>query len=344
VLLAVPLLGGCANFSYYLQSMQGQLDIWRQQRPISSVIADPATPPALRHKLAEVVQIRKFASRELHEPDNGSYHAYADLHRRFVVWNVFAAPRLSIKPVKWCFAFVGCVNYRGYFSRADAEQFAAGLEAQGDDVFIGGVPAYSTLGWFNDPVLSTFIRYPETEVAALIFHELAHQMIYVRDDSVFNESWAVTVQLEGVKRWLAKQGDPPQRVQFEHARRFRDAFVRLVVNYRRQLRALYASDAADAAKLRQKALIFEALDRDYRALKAQWGFNGYDPWAGQRINNATLASVAIYTRYVPAFQALLEKHHDDLPAFYAAVRQLAALPKDQRMRRLEALMPASANE
>jgi predicted aminopeptidase len=342
VLLTLPLIGGCANFGYYLQSMQGQFSIWRQQRPISSVMADPQTPPRLRHKLAEVVQIRKFASRELHEPDNGSYHAYVDLHRPFVVWNVFAAPRLSIEPIKWCFAFIGCVDYRGYFSRADAEKFAAGLDAQGDDVFVGGVPAYSTLGWFDDPVLSTFIRYPETEVAGLIFHELAHQMVYVRDDSMFNESWAVTVQLEGVKRWLATQDDPRRRTQFEHARGFRNAFTRLVTTCRERLKVLYASDASDTVKLQRKAEIFQALDHDYRALKAQWGFNGYDPWAGQRVNNATLASVAIYTRFVPAFQALLKQKHGNLPAFYAAVKKLAALPKEQRTRRLEALMPGQS--
>jgi predicted aminopeptidase len=336
-------LTGCAHVGYYLQSIGGQVDIWNRERAIDEVIADPETPAALREKLAAVQRIREFASRELGLTDNASFRRYADLGRPFVVWNVFAAPEFSTKPVQWCFPVAGCVGYRGYFAKADAEDFAAVLAAGGDDVYVGGVPAYSTLGWFADPVLNTFVRYPDPGIARLIFHELAHQVVYVRNDSVFNESFAVTVAREGIRRWLERHGTAQDKSAYARMRRQREDFVRLIQAYRVRLDALYASGLAPQAMRGHKRELFEAMTRDYEKLKAGWnGFAGYDRWFAQRPNNAQIASVTIYTQRVPAFQALLEREGRDLPRFYLAVRELAGLDKQERTRSLDRLLAPTA--
>jgi predicted aminopeptidase len=343
-LLAVallPLLGGCASIGYYWQAVSGQFDVWRRERPVEEVIADPASAQALKDKLARVSEIRDFASRELGLPDNQSYRRYADLARPFVVWNVFAAPEFSLQPLAWCFPFAGCVNYRGYFSREAAEQFAAGLASQGHDVYVGGVPAYSTLGHFADPVLNTFIHYPEADIARLIFHELAHQAAYAGDDTVFNESFAVVVEQEGVRRWLAKTGDSRQREVYERGRRIRAQFVELIGKYRGRLDALYRTRLAPEPMRERKHLILAELEAEYRELRKGWGgYAGYDQWFAHKPGNAQLASVGIYSQLVPAFEALLEREGGDLPRFYGAVTALAALPKAERDARLRALSPA----
>ena len=338
------LVGGCANAGYYFQSVSGQLDIWRRERPIEEVIADSASPPALRERLARVIEIRAFASRELGLPDNASYRRYADLGRPFAVWNVFAAPEFSVQPIQSCFLFAGCVSYRGYFARADAEGHAAALAAQGHDVYIGGVPAYSTLGWFADPVLSTFIHYPDAEIARLIFHELAHQVAYVSDDTAFNESFAVAVEQEGVRRWLARGGDLRQREQFERGRRIRAEFTGLVQKHRARLDALYRSGlAVDAMRSRKREILAE-LGSEYRSLREGWGgYGGFDAWFANAPNNAQLASVAVYAQQVPAFEALLAREDGDLSRFYAAVRALAALPRAERDARIRALAAPAAS-
>ena len=334
------LLSGCTNVGYYLQSVGGQLDIWRRERAIVEVISDPVAPAPLKNKLARALQIRDFASRELGLPQNHSYRRYADLDRPFVVWNVFAAPEFSVEPVQWCFMFAGCVGYRGYFDKADAERFAADVVDQGHDVFVGGVPAYSTLGWFSDPVLNTFIRYPDSEVARIIFHELAHQVVYVRDDSVFNESFAVVVEQEGVRRWLALHGSTQDKTTFDRVQQYREDFTRVIGAYRGRLDALYRSRLAPGTMRERKAQLFDELARDYENLKAGWGgFGGYDRWFAQRPNNAQIASLAIYTQQVPAFHALLRQQGGELARFYAAVKELAALPKEERTARLQQLAP-----
>ena len=204
-----------------------------------SVIEDAASPQPLHDKLALALKAREFASNELGLPRNRSYRGYADLERPFVVWNVFAAPEFSIRPAQWCFVMAGCVSYRGYFAKADAQAFASETAEGGFDVYVGGVPAYSTLGWFADPVLNTFIHYSAAEVARLIFHELSHQVVYVKDDSVFNESFAVTVEREGLKRWLAKHGTERDRGVLEKMRKQRADFITLIQAYRARLDALY---------------------------------------------------------------------------------------------------------
>jgi predicted aminopeptidase len=335
------LLAGCSNLSYYMQSVSGQLDIWRRERPIEEMLQDPAIPEALRRKLATVLDIRAYASRELGLPDNRSYRQYADLGRPFVVWNVFATPEFSVQPVHWCFFMVGCVSYRGYFAKADADAFAAETARLGHDVYVGPVPADSTLGYFTAPVLNTFIHYPDYELARLLFHELSHQLVYVRDDTLFNESFAVAVEQEGMRRWLARSGDAQQQAAFERFQRIRAAFVQLVHKHREELAALYRSGAAPDAMRARKAEILRALEEEYQTVKQRdWGgYAGYDPWFARKPNNAQLASIAIYSQMVPAFQALLRQEDGDLPRFYRAAKALATLPKDDRDAKLQALAP-----
>lgn len=336
-------LGGCANFGYYLQSVSGQLDIWKRERDIEKLILDPATPAALKTKFATVLRIREFASGELGLPRNESYRRYADLQRQYVVWNVFATAEFSTQPEQWCFVFAGCVGYRGYFAKSDAEHFAAALSAQGYDVFVGGVPAYSTLGWFADPALNTFMHYPEVEIARLVFHELAHQIVYVKDDSVFNESFAVAVELEGVRRWLERNGNAQQQRQFEQRSRQRRAFAGLLHKYRERLDVLYQMRLAPEAMRDRKTAILGEMEQEYQHMKAEWGgFAGYDRWFARKPNNAQIASVSIYTQMVPAFQALFERQGRDLGRFYTAVKTLARLDKAQRNDAMQLLLPQNA--
>lgn len=350
VAIALPLSAGCAAVAdgpgYYLQSALGHLDVMRRARPLPEVIADPATPEPLRERLRRAAQIREFASRELGLPDNRSYAAYAALPRPFVLWNVFATPELSLKLAQWCFPVAGCVSYRGYYDRADADAFARRLRDQGLEAHVGGVPAYSTLGWFDDPLLSTFIHYPEAELARLVFHELAHQVLYVQNDTTFNESFATAVEEAGVERWLAARADPQvERAYREHAQR-RLQFVALLRRAKDRLQALYASDLPDDTKRAGKAEAFAALRADYQALRASWGgFAGYDRFFEAGPTNPQLAAVGAYNDLLPAFRALLAREGDDLPRFYAAVRELAQLPRaqrDARLRELGAPVPGPA--
>jgi len=328
VAAAAP-LASCSTAEFYLQGINGELDLLSRARPISVVLAN-ARDPVVRAKLERVVAIRDFASRELGLPDNLSYRRYTELERRFVTWNVFATPELSLDALQWCFPIAGCVNYRGYFNEGDARAEAAKLAAKGDDVYIGGVPAFSTLGYFADPMLSTFIRYPDVEIARLIFHELAHQVLYAKDDTVFNESYAVTVEEEGLRRWLAAQHDPELDRQYALSERYRKTFRTLVDAARSRLEKLYASGASDEAKRAGKTEAFAAMREEYEATKRAWGgFSIYDYWF-QHPNNASLAAVGLYTQKVPEFQALLAAEGGDLPRFYAKVKELAALPKSQR--------------
>ena len=335
---------GCTQFGYYAQSVRGQLDIWRREKPINDVIEDTASPQALREKLARVLVIREYASRELALPENRSYRRYADLERPFVVWNVFATEEFSMQPKHWCFAVAGCVSYRGYFAKADAERFAAETVDTGHDVYVGGVPAYSTLGWFSDPVLNTFINYTPVELARLIFHELSHQVVYVKDDSVFNESFATAVERAGVERWIARHGSAADRETFAQMQRRRADFVRLIQTYRERLAALFSSGAAAERMRADKKKLYGDMLADYQKLKQAWGgYAGYDRWFAQPPNNALLASVAIYTQQAPAFETLLNEQGGDLVKFFAVVKDIARQPKAERDAALAArMLPAVA--
>jgi predicted aminopeptidase len=328
--VALLALSGCETLSYYAQAVGGQFELMRKAQPVSEWIADPATPDALRQRLELAQRMRAFASRELKLPDNGSYRSYARLDRPYVVWNVFAAPEFSVTPIESCFPVAGCVDYRGFFARADAERYAAELRAQDLDVFSYGVPAYSTLGWFDDPLLSTFIGYPDWELARLMFHELAHQLVYVKGDTTFNESFAVTVEDEGVRRWLDTEGRGAELAAFREAEARKRAFVGLIEEARARLAHVYAEPLAPDAMRAAKRAEFARLAERYAALKERWGgYSGYDRLMAEP-NNALLASISAYTQLVPAFRRELAAVHGDLGAFYARVEALARLPKAER--------------
>jgi predicted aminopeptidase len=284
-----------------------------RSQPVAEVLADPATPAALRERLALAHSIRDFASRELKLPDNGSYRAYADLGRPYAVWNVFAAPEFSLSPVQSCFPVAGCVPYRGFFARADADRHASRLSATGNDVYVGGVPAYSTLGRFDDPLLNTFIGFADAELARLIFHELAHQVAYAKDDATFNESFAVAVEREGLRRWLVATGRAGLLAEWQAGEGRRQALAAALAQSRARLEALYRSRLAPEAMREKKRAELEAL-------RAKLPERLREPAP----NNAFLASWATYTEEVPAFEKLLAEEGGDLPRFYERVRRLAS--------------------
>lgn len=339
LLLMVLPAAGCASMSfdvgYYWQSISGHLAVMRAARPIDELLAEPTTAKRLRERLELVRDIRRFASTDLGLPDNGSYTRYAQLDRPYVLWNIFATPELSLKLVNWCFPIAGCISYRGYYSKADADRFAEQLRADGFEVYVGGVPAYSTLGWFDDPVLSSFIYYGEGELARLIFHELAHQVLYVPGDSTFNESFATAVEQAGVQRWLARRSDALLSEDYRAYERRRTDFIALLKKHRAMLEAVYAANQSDDDKRRGKAAVFQALKAEYQVLRTRWGgFAGYDRWFEQPLGNPHLASVATYTDAVPGFLRMLEAEGGELPKFFEAARALSRLDKAQRDERL----------
>jgi predicted aminopeptidase len=333
----VCLTSGCSTVGYLAHSVGGHLDLLHQARPVSQWMADDSAPPQLKERLALTQRIRDFAVSELKEPDNASYRRYADLHRNAAVWNVVAAPELSLKLKTWCFPVVGCVGYRGYFDRARADALADELRAQGLEASVYGVPAYSTLGalpgdFFADPLLSTFINFPEGELARLIFHELAHQIAYASGDTEFNESFATTVELIGGGRWLSGHATAEARDDYARFDGRRQDFRALTKKYRDRLDALYKSDVSDDVKRSEKARLMSELRAEYGTLKAQrWaGYSGYDAWFAHA-NNASLGVLAAYNELVPEFERLFEREGRDFKRFYAEVKRLAKLPtKDER--------------
>ena len=325
------LLGGCANLGYYAQAVDGHLDIRHRTRPIVAIIADPGANEALKRSLTTVVKLREFAIGELKLPDNQSFTTYADIGRPYAIWNVSAAPELSLELEKWCFVAAGCVSYRGFFSKIEAERFAEELRTKGYDVTVGGVRAYSTLGWFKEPILNTFLGYSDTELAQLIFHELAHQVVYVRDDSTFNESFATAVELEGIGRWLGNNGTDEQRASFDAAQKRKAVSTEVMLDYRKRLEALFASGLSITEKRASKASIFAELREKLSGLQTiKAGASNYDRWLAQHLNNAYLASISTYTRLVPAFQALLAQQNGDIGQFYETVKEISNLPESER--------------
>jgi predicted aminopeptidase len=314
-LLALFLLTGCETLDFYAQAVGGQLAILRSAQPMADLLADPATPKELRERLELARSIREFASTELKLPDNGSYRSYADIGRPYVVWNVVAAGEFSLDPVESCFVVAGCVPYRGFFAREEAEHHAEHLRKAGNDVNLRGVAAYSTLGRFDDPLLSTFIRNPDADLARLIFHELAHQLLYVKGDSTFNESFAVAVEHAGVRRWLAATGRSGEMARLTESQERGRNFVATLERTRMRLKALYATRLPPAVKREQKRLEFAELKK---ALASNPRFKDV------QANNALLASFATYTQLVPAFESILAEEGGDLERFYSRVRALAA--------------------
>ena len=337
-LLVAVILGtlpGCGTL-YLAQAAAGQWHVMHERRPIDAVVLDERTPEAVRQTLFGVREAREFASSELKLPDNRSYRTYADIHRPYVVWNVVATPEFSVDPKRWCFPIAGCVAYRGYFSENKARLFAAELAQEGLDVTVGGVPAYSTLGKFADPVLSTMLAYGDKELAAMIFHELAHQLLYVKNDSEFNEAFATTVEDTGLQRWLKLRGDAEGILQYRQERERERTFVNLFTQARKQLAKLYASGVGVSSMRARKAEILLQLATDLRDLERRLKVRSsvYEEWLAKGLNNAQLASLATYYDCVPGFERLLAEQDGDLPRFYAAARELAKQPRADRHEKL----------
>ena len=332
---ALCVTSGCASVAYLGQSASGHLQLLAAARPVKDVIADPQVPESLRVRLQLTQRMRDFAVTQLKLPDNGSYRSYADLKRSAAVWNVVAAPELSLKLETWCFPIVGCVGYRGYYDLASAESAAAPLRAQGLEVDVYPVPAYSTLGWMNwiggDPLLNTFVQWPEGELSRLIFHELAHQVAYAPGDTTFNESFATAVERIGSERWLQANASEEVRRQQAATEMHRHDFHVLVRAWRARLDALYRSDLPDTDKRARKAQLYAGMRADYDTLKREkWGgYKGYDKWFAEA-NNAALGAQAAYDDQVGTFERLFFAQGADFDRFYAEVRRLAALPKAQR--------------
>jgi len=342
---SLTLLSGCTSLGYYAQAAQGQLSLLYKAKPINDWLSDSLVNESLKNKLKQTQEIREFAVRELGLPDNASYKNYADLNRSFVVWNVVATPEFSLVPEQWCFPVAGCVDYRGYYDKEAAMNFSEGLRKKGLDVRVTGVPAYSTLGWFNDPVLSTFIHYPEPEIARLIFHELAHQVAYAAGDSPFNESFATAVEEVGLSRWLDARGDDAMRDSYRIYIGRRDDFLALLNKYRLQLEAIYQQPISDDEKRQRKSELMQSMQIDYSVLKQTWGgYSGYDRWFNEPVSNAHFALIATYNDWVPEFKALIAEQKT-LPAFYAAVKALAdrdSYTRHQMLARYKPLVHQSA--
>lgn len=338
VLLGVS-VSGCA-LPYYVQAAGGQIKLLRQREPIAEVVADPATDAATRDGLELVRELRAFAVSALDLPDNDSYTSFVELDRDAVVWNVVAAPEFSIRPETWCFPVAGCVAYRGYFREERAENFAQRLDERGFDVFVGGSPAYSTLGYFDDPVLNTMLTRGETGLASMLFHELAHQRVYVRDDTELSESFATAVEEYGVEAWLRGRGDEAALARYAAALAREREFAELVARQRERLEAVYARDADEATLRQDKAAAFATMREEYAALRASWGGSSeFDGWFDGGFNNARLVAVTSYRRWLPGLRKRLERLGPS--AFYAEIEALTELDAGQREARLTAWNEAS---
>jgi predicted aminopeptidase len=333
--------GGCASVSYYTQAVSGHLEVMGAARDVLTVIA--STPDQdLRLRLEQALAMRAFATTELGLPDNDSYTSYADLQRPFVVWNVVATPALSLQPKTWCFLVVGCLAYRGYYEEASARAQAASLRAAGFDVSVGGVRAYSTLGWFDDPLLNTMLAPPPPYLQGVMFHELAHQQLYADDDSAFNEAFASTVEREGVRRWLARHGSDAAQRRYAGAQLRQGEFLALLARHRQALVKVYSSARTDAQKLAIKAATLARMRTEYAGMAKSWGVDAYRHYFDEGLNNARLAAVATYLEWVPAFAALLRREQGDLTRFYAAAGGLAQLSVSARRGALIQLCGAAA--
>lgn len=337
VALLLTATSGCQTARFYSQAVSGQWEIVLKRQPIEKVLAEPEAPEALKRQLRLVSELCAFAERELHLPAEGQFTRYADLERPFVVWNIYAAPAYSFEAKSWWYPFVGRLEYQGYFKRELAADYARRLRAQGLDVFAGGVTAYSTLGWFNDPVLNTFVDQPASELADLIFHELAHKRLFIPGDTDFNEAFATSVAREGVRRWLDQKNEPAGLKHYQGNREAEDQVIRLILDARDELRALYATGpAADEPTLATgKASVIAGLRERYAQLKQRWpDYHDYDDWIAAPINNAQINTIDTYYELVPGFSARLVELDGDLELFYREIESLRRKSLSQRREHL----------
>jgi len=338
LLVVLLMLNGCAELQYYGHAVSGQLEVIDKRRPIPAVIADPATDDVVRDRLKYIEQAHTFAIRHLHLPDSDSFRSYSDVGRPYVLWNVFATPELSLDTKQWCYPFLGCLGYRSYFNETCAQAVATQLANEGWDVHIARSPAYSTRGFFADPVYNPMLRYPELDIAAILFHELAHEKIYMQDDSQANESFAVAVQFEGVRRWLEHTKQPQRYAEYRLSEQREEEFIALLSRFREALTNLYKTTKPDDIKRQEKRVIFKQLRDSYESLKSTWqDYGGYDHWFTTPLNNAVLAPVGTYHGDTAAFEQLLYEKGRDLEEFYRAAQRLAELNKQERRKELQAL-------
>ena len=331
IIILMLTTGGCSTIEYYAQSIHGHMDIMNKREPIRELLNNKNINPALAEKLEVVLNIREFAISGLFLPGNDSYLEYADLKREFVVWNVFAAPAYSIQLEQWCFLIAGCLSYKGFYSREKAENFAAALEAENFDVYIGGVRAYSTLGWFRDPVLNTMLLKDDIYLAKLIFHELTHQKIYIKNDTEFNEAMAEAIARIGIIKWLEHTGDNNRIMEFKTQLLHNDRFFELVFETQNKLDVLYQSDKADHIKENEKNILFESMDTEYRALSKQWkNDDRFDAWFNDGLNNAKLAAIVTYRKLVPSFINIYNRLNQDLPGFYKILGKFENCSRERR--------------
>jgi len=324
-------VSACSSFGYYMDLMAGHSELLEQQKPVSEILADRNTKLKLRKMLEASQNIRNFASKSLDLPNNDSYRMYADLKRKYAVWNVVAAKEFSIQPKKWCFLFVGCLSYRGYFSKTDAIAYANELKKEGYDVYVAGAKAYSTLGWFDDPLLNTMMVKSEAYRAEIIFHELAHQVVYIDNDSAFNEAFATTVEEEGIRRWLLDKGQSEQYQTYLLDKKRDSQLNQLLQATREKLNQLYKSKKSEEDKRREKKQIFAIMQKKYSQLKKSWkGYNAYDTWMSQELNNSHLLLIATYHDLVPIFKKILKEQNNKLADFYVAVKKFGELDKEVR--------------
>ena len=339
LLFSTLFIGGCSTVGYYYQSIHGHFSLLGASRPIDKVLQDKTIDVEIKKKLELVREARKFASAELGLPKNDSYLSYAALDREAAVWSVVATPEFSVEPKQWCFPVVGCASYRGYFKKEQAQSYASSLDEDGLDIAVLPSPAYSTLGWFDDPLPSTVINWPEPLLVGLIVHELAHQQLYVAGDSSFNEAFAMTVEQVGVESWFKSRKDRAGLKLWKQRKQKRESFIALLLDARTRLQQLYASPFPGTEMRVRKKDEFDRLNREYLHLKKSWqGYAGFDHWFDGELNNARLASVATYDRFVPAFLRLLQESDNDLKHFYHVCKELGALSPDKRTARLEELL------
>jgi len=337
--LLFSLTSGCSSVGYYSQAVGGHLKLMRARQPIAELLDAESTSPDLVEKLQTLVDARQFAVTELSLPDNDSYNTYVETGRRYVTWNVVAAEEFSLRAKTWCFPVAGCVNYKGYFAEEDARNYATELREENYDVNVGGALAYSTLGWFEDPVLDTMLNGGDIRYVGTLFHELAHQLLYIQDDSNFNEAFASFVEQQGLRIWLRSREEDKRIALYNDYLGRGDDFSVLLKTTRQELLAVYNKDLPDEEKRAGKQAAFENMQKNYAELKEKWnGYNGFDGWFAREMNNARLVSVATYRKLVPAFAALFVEADRELPVFYELAKELADLPTKERQQRMNAYL------
>jgi len=337
VLLAAT--SGCSTVGYYSQAIGGHFRLMRARQPIDKLLADQNLDAELRQQLETLVSARKYGVAELGLPDNDSYSSYAATGRRAVTFNVVAADEFSVQPRTWCFPVAGCVSYRGYFDEEDAKRYAAKLASEKADVTVGGASAYSTLGWFDDPILDTMLRGGDLRYVGTLFHELAHQVLYVKNDSNFNEAYATFVEQTGVRSWLIARGEADRITAYEASQTRSAQFAQLLKQTREQLKSLYAEELTADNKRERKQAVFKEMRTRYDALKVSWnGYKGYDGWFARELNNARLVAVSTYRRYVPAFAAMFDEAGKDMLAFHELARSVGELDSEKRQTRMDAYL------